>query len=302
MNAQTKLSPACKACGSQARYIFSSTDKNRRLSKQVFDYFCCNFCGVIFIDPIPLDLSVYYANGYYLLPQSVEKLDALANGLIYQLDMVRQFNPKGKLLEIGPAYGAFARLAKLYGYEVETIEMDEKCCDYLENVAGVGVVRSDKPEQVLPSLEKKDVIVMWHVIEHLPDPWEVLVKAVETLLPEGLLAIASPNPSAFQFRILRSYWPHLDAPRHLQLIPADLLISRLEPLGLEPILLTSTDAGGRSWNVFGWRKTLQNFFPAPSLQLPMRALGSLISLAMYPLENFHLNGSTYSIVFRKKKV
>ena len=61
---------------------------------------------------------------------------------------------------------------------------------------------------------------MWHVIEHLRRPWEVIERAAANLQDGGVLAIATPNPRALQFKLLRRRWAHLDAPRHLFLIPS----------------------------------------------------------------------------------
>ena len=61
---------------------------------------------------------------------------------------------------------------------------------------------------------------MFQIIEHLIDPWDTLQAAAESLLPGGVLVVATPNPGAFQFRFLRGRWTHVDAPRHTALIPS----------------------------------------------------------------------------------
>ncbi len=70
------------------------------------------------------------------------------------------------------------------------------------------------------------------------------------------MVIASVNPEAFQFRILGRYWLHLDAPRHVMLIPMKLLAEKLEFLGMEAELITTTDQGSIGWNAFGWELSL----------------------------------------------
>jgi len=42
-----------------------------------------------------------------------------------------------------------------------------------------------------------DVITLWHVIEHLPNPWEILDAVYASLKPGGVLALASPNSDTF---------------------------------------------------------------------------------------------------------
>ncbi|GIT65471.1 MAG: hypothetical protein Ct9H300mP23_10980 [Nitrospinota bacterium] len=43
--------------------------------------------------------------------------------------------------------------------------------------------------------------------------------------------MAAPNPQAWQFHIMGKLWPHLDAPRHLYLLPAEVLTEYAKTLG-----------------------------------------------------------------------
>lgn len=55
----------------------------------------------------------------------------------------------GRLLEVGPAHGAFALQASEGGFDVTTIEMDERCCRHLESVVGVTAIHSDRPDDAI---------------------------------------------------------------------------------------------------------------------------------------------------------
>ena len=59
-----------------------------------------------------------------------------------------------------------------------------------------------------------DVVSLWHVFEHLPNPEEILREIARILKPHGLLVIEVPNLSSWQFKISRGTWIHLDSPRH----------------------------------------------------------------------------------------
>jgi 2-polyprenyl-3-methyl-5-hydroxy-6-metoxy-1,4-benzoquinol methylase len=295
----TEVTVACPQCRQASPLAFRAKDFNRRLSSEVFDYYRCPACHLIFLSPIPANLGSYYPQDYYTLPQTTQRLDRIAEALRYQIELVRRFVPTGRLLEIGPAYGAFAHLAKKAGFDVEAIEMDQRCCAYLSEVVGVRAINSDDPAGVLPTLEQKDVIALWHVVEHLPDPWTVLERAAERLRPGGILLVAAPNPDASQFRLLRSHWPHLDAPRHVELIPARLLIRRLASAGLEAVLVTTNDQGGRGWNVFGWQKSLVNLSNNRRMQWLMWRVGWVFGKAVGVLESGEMKGSTYTMILRK---
>lgn len=295
------MNVVCPVCSKPAIFKFQTSDFNRLISREKFIYYSCLDCGLVFLSPIPGNLADYYPNDYYTIPNSVQRLDQIARSQRYQIEMIQRFVQSGRLLEIGPAYGAFARLAKLSGFDVEVIEMDDRCCQYLEQVVGVRVIKNNEPGQVLRTVEPKNVIALWHVVEHLLNPWMVLEQAAARLLPGGILLIATPNPDALQFRILRSRWPHVDAPRHLQLIPVNLLIQQLAPLGLKPVMVTSNDKGGRSWNVFGWQKTLMNLSHQQHIQLFLKALGLILGKVLGVFESGELKGAAYTAIFQKVK-
>ncbi|MBI5570810.1 MAG: class I SAM-dependent methyltransferase [Desulfomonile tiedjei] len=236
------------------------------------------------------------------MPWSRQRLDQIAEANRYQIEMVQRFVPTGRLLEIGPGYGTFAHLAKESGFDVEVIEMSDRCCKYLTEVVGVKAINSSKPDQVLKTIESKDVIALWHVIEHLPNAWECLESAAHNLAPGGILLIATPNPDALQFHMMGSAWPHVDAPRHLYLIPASVVIQRLRPLGLEPVLLTTNDKGGRGWNRFGWQRYLMNRFSNKLAQLTAFVLGYALSMPMALWDHREMRGSAYTIILQKSAI
>ena len=297
------MSVTCPFCHEPAVHEFQTHDVNRQVTTEQFSYFRCQPCGLLFLSPVPENLGSYYPDEYYdAIPWSRQRLDRIAEANRYQIEMIQRFIPAGRLLEIGPGYGTFAHLAKKSGFEVETIEMSARGCKHLTEVVGVRAINSSRPDQMLEAIEPKDVIVLWHVIEHLPNAWECLESAAHNLVPGGILLIATPNPDAFQFHVMGSVWPHVDAPRHLYLIPADLLIQRLRPLGLTPVLLTTNDKGGKSWNRFGWQRLLMNRFSNRLAQMAAFVMGYLVSVPMALLDRRNLKGSAYTLVLRKSGV
>lgn len=291
----------CPCCRALASHAFQTRDHNRRLTSDEFSYFRCETCGLLFLFPVPDNLSNYYPEDYYTIPRSRQRLDRIAERQRYQIELVQGFVPAGRLLEIGPGFGIFAHLAKKAGFEVETIEMDDRCCRYLREVVGVGAVESDDPAEVLRRVEPQQVIALWHVVEHLPDPWHCLRRAAEKLAPGGILLVAVPNPQALQFRIFRSRWAHLDAPRHVQLIPAELLVNQLSGYGLTLAFITANDPGGRGWNTFGWQRSLMNISANRVARLAACGAGWLIARVAGRVEGRDLRGSTYTAVFRKER-
>jgi 2-polyprenyl-3-methyl-5-hydroxy-6-metoxy-1,4-benzoquinol methylase len=288
----------CPLCDGGTVGAFSVGDRNRGIGDARFGYRRCLSCRSYYLADPPVDLGRYYPDDYYQ-PPPADELDRYASAEIPKLALLRPFADGGRLLDVGAGFGLFARAASNEGYDVTAIEMDARSCEYLERVVGVKAVRSDAPEEALEKLGAARVVTLWHVLEHLPRPWELLAAAAERLEPGGVLVIATPNPDSLQFRLLGARWAHVDAPRHLFLIPFAALSDRARKLGLEVAHVTTSDAAGRHWNRFGWEYALRG---CPARQPSTRAIGVLsllVTLLLSPIERSGMRGAAYTAVFVK---
>jgi len=289
----------CPLCGGETDHAFRVGDRNRGIGDRSFEYRRCRSCGATFLTEVPADLGRYYPEDYYQLPV-VSELDRAADGEAPRLEMLRPFVSSGPLVEVGAGFGVFSRAAHRAGFEVTAIEMDQRCCAYLEGVVGVTSIRSDAPERTLPDLGPASVVVLWHVLEHLPRPWDVLEQAGELLQQGGVLALALPNPDSLQFRLLAGRWAHVDAPRHLFLIPFATLEARMDRLGFDVRLVTTSDPAGRHWNAFGWEYALRRHPASRRSTILTRACSRVLALGLSPLERRGMNGTAYTAVFVKR--
>ena len=243
----------CPACAQSASLYFTTTDINQRVSDSLFDYYRCPSCKLVFLSPIPDDLGSYYVSNYpaYQLP-SLQELSEKAESERYKLDIIKKYATRGRLLEIGPAYGGFSYLAKIAGFDVEAIEMDANCSRFLNNVVGIHTIHSLRLEDALNELTPFNVIVLWHVLEHLPDPWKAMSAIVDKLQPGGVVVLTTPNPFSLQFKIFGRFWVHVDAPRHVNLLPPVALQRYVESIGLHTERITTTDEAGVIFHALGW--------------------------------------------------
>ncbi len=289
---------ACPLCGAGSEHAFTVTDRNRAITDARFAYRRCTSCGTHFIEQVPEDLGRYYPEEYYPLPEAAQ-LDQAAALDAEKLTFITPFATAGRLVEIGAGWGLFAHAARRAGFDVTAIEMDSRCCRYLASTIGVCAINSGAPANELAGLESSRVIALWQAIEHLPDPHVVLRATADNLEPGGILVVATPNPTSLQFRLLQERWVHLDAPRHLHLIPASALIAHAAALGLQLKLLTTADAAGRECNRFGWECALRRH-PASRAPHVISTTGSkLLERVLRPIEQRGLAGSIYTAVFVK---
>jgi cyclopropane fatty-acyl-phospholipid synthase-like methyltransferase len=245
-----------------------------------------------------VNLNDYYGEEYYEIPQDLEELAKRSEIERYKVDIVMRGKKEGRLLEIGSSYGSFAYLAKEAGYDVTCIEMDADCCVFLNEVVKVKAIDSGEITEAMESLGEFDIIVLWHVIEHVPEPWTMLETLSSHLSPNGILVISTPNPDSIQFKLFQARWVHLDAPRHIQLIPLNLLKEMLAEAGLNFVHSISDDRGGLGWNIYGWRRSFENYGRGV-LGKALSLFGKAVSILVSQVERRNHNGSTYTAIFRK---
>ena len=60
-----------------------------------------------------------------------------------------------------------------------------------------------------------DMIMMWHVLEHIPDINETIIALEKKLKHNGALVVAVPNRDSLDSKVYREHWAAWDVPRHL---------------------------------------------------------------------------------------
>lgn len=286
----------CPACDGPSTLAFVARDWNRGAGAGEFPYHRCRRCGLFALDPAVADADEAYGREYFEMPATLAELQSRAAHERYKLTLLQRFKRQGKLLEVGPATGEFAYLAMTAGFRVTVVERDPDCCAFIQDVLGIEAVRSSDPAAALPSLGHFDAICMWQTIEHLPRCLSALDAAAAHLAPAGVLVISTPNPEAFQFKLLGRRWTHVDAPRHRFLLPAAIVADRARRSGLSPLLHTTTDEGSLGWNRFGWERSLSNLWRGRRGRELLGRVGRTVARILTPIERLGGRGSAYTIV------
>ncbi len=160
-------------------------------------------------------------------------------------------------------------------------------------------IQNGDPAAALTELPPSRVVAMWHVLEHLADPAATLDAVAANLEPGGVLAVSTPNPRSLQFRLLGARWAHLDAPRHLALIPLDAVVARARDAGLRLVDVTTTDPSGRDCTYFGWECAMRRRPAVGTSSRPLLLATFALSAALRPVEGSGQRGAAYTAVFAK---
>lgn len=272
----------------------------------MFRYARCRLCQSLTLVNVPTDLSRYYSGTYYESTLGEERSLAGLRGHLdreaSKLDLVASFVAAGRLVEVGPAMGAFCAVAKAAGYEVLALERDDGCCRFLEETLGVTAHKTLVPHEVLATLPECDAIVMFHVIEHVENPRELFVAALNNLRAGGVLVVATPNAAATSLRILKGHCAAVEAPRHLSLLSLRGLDDIASEHGADRVLLTTLDPHSRDTNAFVWTRLAERIAEriAPSGQrgrVTHYLRRALMTIAG-PVERRSLRGTSFTAVYQ----
>jgi 2-polyprenyl-3-methyl-5-hydroxy-6-metoxy-1,4-benzoquinol methylase len=212
---------ACTVC--------TSPSFTNRASVQGTVYVACNGCGVVYQNPIPSasmveeiynhDDSTYFIsdakNSDFLAGE--DWLRGSAKFFIEQLQQQYKGSLEGaSVLDFGCGTGILLDELQKRGSRCTGVEMSPWACRYGRERFGLTMLNEDVMTVDLPS-ESFDVIVMSHVIEHLPNP-PVIINRLATLLKSGgLLMIGTPYSDSLGARIFGKNWLYYLPNEHLHL-------------------------------------------------------------------------------------
>jgi 2-polyprenyl-3-methyl-5-hydroxy-6-metoxy-1,4-benzoquinol methylase len=179
----------------------------------------CRQCGLVYVNPRyrQQQLQEIYTEEYY-------DHDGINNGLEFfgydnyvddeenikttfakRLSTIERYASKGRLLDVGCATGFFLDLARNCGWTVVGSEVSEFSARYAGQTLGLDV-RLGTLEQLGFQSEAFDVVTMWDVIEHVPDPLAELSEVRRILRDGGVLSIITPDVGSLVARVLGARW------------------------------------------------------------------------------------------------
>lgn len=118
----------------------------------------------------------------------------------------RLLPPKGaKVLDIGTAGGAFLDAAKKFGYDAHGMEPS---ADLVTRGKARGLqIEQGTIDNHTFEPSSFDMVCLWDVIEHLPDPKEALLEIRKLLKPGGIFLINFPDIGTTQAKLAgRRFW------------------------------------------------------------------------------------------------
>ena len=185
----------------------------------------------MFLYPQPdgKELDELYNESYY--GKGRRKFSSALEHLIESLTLLKWkrlrplLGPGGRLVDIGCGRGTLVHLARSAGFEAYGLEKHFPGTPFSPNVFYHDLTECKFPDNHI------QVVVLWHVLEHLPSPLATLEEIYRILQPGGWLSLVVPNFGGTQARASGKNWFHLDLPRHFWQFELPTLERLLERAG-----------------------------------------------------------------------
>jgi SAM-dependent methyltransferase len=209
--------PACNAC--------ASPTSKALLQKDGYDLVRCADCGLISVANPPTDeqrAKLYsFDAGYHasLVDDAASKAFHEREAAL-NLRVLRRFASDGRLLDIGCSTGLFLRAARDMGWTGQGLEYSPDSSRIAREQHQLDVKTGELRADTYPA-GSFDVVTLWDVIEHVPDPYATLVQVHRILADGGQLLLKTPNADGLYPRLsLRlagrlGFWGHAEPPGHL---------------------------------------------------------------------------------------
>jgi SAM-dependent methyltransferase len=210
-----------------------------------YDIVDCVMCGFRHVVPLPdaAKLEHAYREAYYrdekptFLSHAGEDQEWAELAQNDRLEIFERLlgSERRRLLDIGSGPGFFLKTAKARGWRVLGIEPSRQAAAHARNL-GLEVAEGFFNAETAPGLGRFDAIQLNNVLEHVPDPIEILILARDLLQKGGVLCVNVPNDfSPFQIAAraslnLPEWW--IAPPHHLNYFDFASLSGLMERLGL----------------------------------------------------------------------
>jgi len=201
----------------------------------------CRGCSLVYVNP---RLDAQLVTGGYADaedPLFVAQNDAriatfrrMLRQILKRLDI----SGSGKrLLDVGCAGAAFPVAARDLGFDAVGIEPSRWLAEFGRRTYDIDVRQGFLEEDSFPK-QSFDVITLWDVIEHLPQPTVTLELIHSLLKPGGMLFVNYPDIETIAARFLGKRWPFWLSV-HLLYYTRETMRAQLRRTGFEPLWFRS---------------------------------------------------------------
>lgn len=237
---------ACTACGAGSpRELFV---------RDGYHLVECAACGLVYVgeDPGTIDFGRLYDESYYTGGQDgvfadyVGQAPSRRAAARRRLFTLRRLKPGGRLLDVGCAAGFFLVEAQAH-YRVCGVELSAFSSRFAREQFGLDVVTGTLHDAAFAPASF-DLVTLWDVIEHVPDPAAVLAEAARVLAPDGRVVLTTGDIGSDYARSRGADWHLMTPPWHLSFFSRRTIATLASRAGLQVVHVAARGvAGDGAW-------------------------------------------------------
>ncbi len=166
----------------------------------------CKNCGLIYINPRLKPGKIISGYSEAVDEVYVSQSEGRMQSFRHVVDKItKEFGRKGKFLDVGCAAGFLLAAAKEKGWDVHGVEPSKWLGSYGSKRFGIDIDAGTLEEQKYAA-KSFDVVCMFDVLEHVPDPAATLLECKRILKDDGMLVVNYPNIGSLWARAAGKKW------------------------------------------------------------------------------------------------
>lgn len=166
----------------------------------------CKQCGLMYTNPRVKPDYIWQGYSEAVDQKYVSQAELRIKTFQRNLKKIGKYMPKkGKGLDIGCAAGFFLKVASDQGWSVEGVEPNKTLGEFGRTHYGVKI-HSRNFLSLEMEKESLDLITLWDVLEHVPDPKAYIKKAFQLLKRGGFIFVNFPDTGSIFARLTGQKW------------------------------------------------------------------------------------------------
>jgi len=226
----------CNLCGSRDNIVLFAAGE-----AQINQVVKCKQCGLMYASPRRdadhVEIAAWGDDPNFDVaeknPGRIDKERLQTRDYAETRAMLNKLYPqRGKILEIGSSLGFLLKTFRDDGWQVLGVEPDAILVRYARNRQGIETINALLEDAGIPD-NSVDVVVMLHVIEHVPDPVATLREIFRVLKPGGHLVMETPRYDTLMFKLMGRRERSLSCDGHIFFFTTESLRRAYERAGFE---------------------------------------------------------------------
>ena len=171
----------------------------------------CRRCGLVFVSPrvqAGAIVDSYSAGEDPVFVSQAEAREKTFGESVARIETLT--GGPGRVFDIGTAGGSFLAAARARGWQVDGCEPNRWLAAWGKSHYGIDIRPGPLTDHDLPKAHY-DVVTLWDVVEHLPQPSAILDRVKDLVKPGGYLILTYPDIGSPSARYLGRFWPFLSS-------------------------------------------------------------------------------------------